>query len=59
MSRFKIFWILLVFILFILPVQAFGEEKEYSPEEIIKLLHDLGYEYCKKEPSKDIFNNIV
>jgi uncharacterized protein YecT (DUF1311 family) len=27
MRRFKIFWILLVFILFILPIQGFGEEK--------------------------------
>jgi hypothetical protein len=59
MRRFKIFWILLVFILFILPVQGFGEENDYTPEEIIKLLHDLGYEYCKKEPNKDIFDNIV
>jgi hypothetical protein len=64
MRRFKIFWILLVFILFILPVQGFGEEKEYSPEEIIKLLHDLGYEYCKKEPSKikrmsDVYEDFV
>jgi hypothetical protein len=59
MRRLKIFWILLVFILFILPFQGFGEEKEYTPEEIIKLLHDLGYKYCKKEPSEDIFLNIV
>jgi hypothetical protein len=59
MRRLKIFWILLVFVLLILPKQGFGEEKEYTPEEIIKLLHDLGYEYCKKEPSKDIFDNIV
>ena len=59
MRRLKIFWILLVFILFILPVQGFGEEKEYTPEEIIKLLHDLGYKYCKKEPSEDISLNIV
>ena len=28
MRRFKIFWILLVFILFILPVKGFSEEKE-------------------------------
>jgi uncharacterized protein YecT (DUF1311 family) len=28
MRRLKIFWILLVFMLFILPVQGFGEEKE-------------------------------
>jgi len=59
MRRLKIFWLLFVFILFILPVKGFSEEKEYNPEEIIKLFHDLGYEYCKKEPSKDIFNNIV
>lgn len=59
MRRFKIFWIFLLFILSILPKQGFGEEKEYTPEEIIKLLHDLGYEYCKKEPSKDISDDIV
>jgi len=64
MRRLKIFWILLVFILFILPVQGFGEEKDSTPEEIIKLLHDLGYEYCKKEPSKikrgsDVYENFV
>jgi len=59
MRRLKKFWFLLVFVLFVLPVYGFGEEKEYTPEEIIKLLHDLGYEYCKKEPSKDILDNIV
>jgi hypothetical protein len=59
MRRLKIFWILLVLILFILPFQGFGEKKEYTPEEIIKLLHDLGYKYCKKEPSEDISDNIV
>jgi hypothetical protein len=49
MRRLKIFWTLLVFILFILPVQGFEEKKEYTPEEIIKLLHDAGYNYCSDE----------
>ncbi|MBX0311410.1 MAG: hypothetical protein JHC31_06490 [Sulfurihydrogenibium sp.] len=59
MRRFKFFLTLLVFILLILPVRGFEEKKEYTPEEIIKLLHDLGYEYCKEEPSKDISDDIV
>jgi hypothetical protein len=49
MRRLKIFWILLVFMLFILPVQGFEEKKEYTPEEIIKVLHDAGYNYCSDE----------
>jgi len=60
MRRLKIFWILLVLILFILPVQGFGEEKEYSPEEIIKLFHDAGYRYCSDENMNgDIWGAIV
>jgi hypothetical protein len=61
MRRFKIFWILLVFILFILPIQGFGEEKgekiKISKQNIvwsITIPNGLSYIDLNGDGEKDI-----
>jgi len=52
MRRLKIFWILLVFILFVLPVQGFGEEKDSII--IVEIKNGINYFDINNDGIKDL-----